>query len=357
MRGNSRARRWVAALSCLAAACALPLPAALAADAPPRFDDGFGITVLDQPEWVDEHHRTFVLTVATDQVPGFAPIGRQVSGEHAILVVLPENYDPGVRYPVNYLLHGSPELPDSPRYQVLPERATEGVPLITVTPHGGGRGWYSNWVAPGASGVQNWESFHLDQVIPLIDANLSTIASREGRAISGHSMGGFGAFHYAEHRPELFGFVGSFSGDLDLLDPRMRGAVVGSALLPAAGLPLDPPDAVFGSPVWPGDAVWNEQSPAHHVEPLRGMGVAIYTGDGGDLLDDPVLAVAEAVVRDAAAVTSANLTAAGIAHRFADYGDGTGWGEGCDGKHARDACLQADLDDYVGLLAERLQHP
>lgn len=354
---RTAARRCAAALCCLTAASALAAPAATAADAPPHFDDGVGITVLEQPEWVDENHRTFTMTVATDQVPEYPVIGDQVSGEHAVLVVLPEDYDPSVRYPVNYLLHGAPEQPLSSRYQTLTERATDGVPLITVTPNGGGRGWYTNWVGPGASGLQNWESFHLDQLIPLIDANLGTIASRDGRSISGHSMGGFGAFHYAEHRPELFGHVGSFSGDLDLLDPRMRAAVVGSTRLTEMGAPLDPPDAIFGSPVWPLDGVWNAQSPAHHVEPLRGMGVAFYAGNGANLAENPVLAVAEAAVRDTAVVMSGQLTAAGIPHRFVDYGDGTGWGEGCNGKHGQDPCIQADLNDYVGVIMERLQHP
>lgn len=32
------------------------------------------------------------------------------------------------------------------------------------------------------------------------------------------------------------------------------------------------------------------QSPAQHVEPLRAMGIAMYTGNGGNLLVDPLLA-------------------------------------------------------------------
>ena len=56
-------------------------------------------------------------------------------------------------------------------------------------------------------------------------------------------------------------------------------------------------------------------------------------------------------------VTAANLAAAGIPHDFLDYGDGSGWGEGCNGKHAQRACLQADHDDYVGRIMDVLQHP
>ncbi|WP_243793776.1 alpha/beta hydrolase family protein [Saccharopolyspora gloriosae] len=350
-------RGWVAALVGITAMSGLSASTAVAAEQPPHFDDGNGITVVAQPQWVDEEQRTFKLTVRSDQVPEHPAMQEQVSGEHVILVTLPAEYDGTTRYPVNYSLHGAPDRPDSLLNKLINERATEDVPLITVTPNGGGRGWYSNWVSPGSSGEQNWETFHLDQVIPLIDANLKTIPSRAGRAITGHSMGGFGAFHYAQHRPELFSYVGSFSGDLDLLNPEMRAAITASTKWPAAGTPLDPPDAIFGSPVWPLDGIWNAQSPAQHVESLRGMGVAIYAGNGGNLLDNTVQAVAEHRVRETAVVASANLKAAGIPHEFVDYGDGTGWGEGCNGKHAQYPCLQADMNHYVDLIMERLQHP
>lgn len=65
------------------------------------------------------------------------------------------------------------DLPNTARNQRITERATQKAPLITVWPNGGGRSWYSDWVNPGALGPQSWETFHLDQVIPLIDANLT----------------------------------------------------------------------------------------------------------------------------------------------------------------------------------------
>lgn len=345
----------IAALIGLVGTAGLAVPAVYAATAPPRFDDGFGITVISQPTWMDAEERTFTLTVRSDQVPAYPVLPGQVSGEHVIMVTLPAGYDGAAttRYPVHYTLHGAPEYPDAARNKVITERATEGLPLITVTPNGGGRGWYSNWVNPGTLALQNWETFHLDQLIPLIDANLHTIPTKQGRAISGHSMGGFGAFHYAERRPDLFGHVGSFSGDLDLLNHAIRAAVVGSMQAASYGTPTVPIDAVFGLPVWPLDGVWNERSPAQHVGSLRGMGIAIYTGDGGNLLVEPARAMAEAVVRQTALVTTANLTAAGIAHEFIDYGDGSAWAPGCTGKHSQDACLQADMNHFVSLIMER----
>lgn len=349
---------WVTVLVGLAAASGLAGPAAYAATATPHFDDGFGLTVISQPAWRDATERTFTFTVRSDQVPAYTVLPGQVSGEHVIMVTLPTGYDgAATRYPVHYTLHGGSDYPQAPRNQVITERATEGVPLITVTPNGGGRGWYSNWVNPGALGLQNWETFHLDQLIPLIDANLKTIPTKQGRAISGHSMGGFGAFHYAEHRPDLFSYVGSFSGGLDLLNQEMRGAVVYTEQAPEYGTPTAAIDAIFGPPVWPLDGVWNAQSPAQHVGSLRGMGVAMYTGDGGNVTVDPISALVENRARQTALVTAANLTAAGIPYHFSDYGNGSTWAPGCTGKHSQEACLQADLNHFVPLIMERLRHP
>ncbi|MFE6686287.1 alpha/beta hydrolase [Streptomyces sp. NPDC057743] len=327
------------------------------ATAPPHFTDGFGLTVVSQPEWVAK--RTFVLTVKSTEVPVYDAMQGQVSGQHVLMVTVPAGYNAAAatRYPVLYMLHGAPERPNGRRYLDLSERATQGRPLITVTPNGGGRGWYTNWANPGSRGRQNWESFHLDQVIPFIDANVKTIPSRAGRAIVGHSMGGFGAFHYAEDRPDLFGYAGSFSGDLDLDDPVMRAAVVGSGLLPAYGAPLETPGAIFGPPVWPLDAGWDKASPAQHVGALRGMGVAMYTGNGGNLTVDPVLAVAEKAVERTTLRAATALRAAGIPYHLVDYGNGGAWASGCTGKHSQDACLQADMNDYVSLIMKHLHHP
>lgn len=335
-------------------------PVASAASAPPVFTDGSGLTVVSQPAWVDEQERTFVFTVRTEEVPKYSVLDGQVSGEHVIMATLPEGYDAGgdTRYPVQYHMHGHPDRPNTAANQQMFEESTAGVPLITVAPNGSGRGWYSNWTNPPAElGKQNWENFHLDQVIPFIDANLRTIPTREGRAISGHSMGGFGAFHYAEHRPELFGYVGSFSGGLDLLSQEQRAAVVATTQLPSSGNPTVPIDAIFGPPVWPLDTVWNEQSPAQHVESLRGMGVAMYSGNGGDLTVNPAQAIIENRALATNQVTRDFLVAADIPHTFIDYGDGSQWAEGCTGKHAQLPCLKADMKHFVSLIMESLDHP
>ena len=93
---------------------------------------------------------------------------------------------------------------------------TAGQPLIVVMPDGGRGGWYSNWHNGGRGGPPAWESYHIGQLIPLVDRRFRTVAARRGRAIAGLSMGGFGAFSYAARHPDLFTAAASFSGGLDL---------------------------------------------------------------------------------------------------------------------------------------------
>jgi S-formylglutathione hydrolase FrmB len=353
---ESHLKRAATLLAVLAAASALTAPVAAAETGPPHFGSGFGLDITQQPAWVDGNHRTFTFAVHSGQVPTPSILPGQIPGQHVVMVTLPVGYDStaATRYPVLYSLHGNADLPNTQRNLELAESVS--APLITVQPNGG-RSWYSNWVNPGALGPQNWESFHLTQLIPLIDATLRTIPDRTGRAIAGHSMGGFGAVHYAEHRPDLFGYVGSFSGGLDLQNSEQRAVVAETALDPASGTPTTSVDAIFGPPIWPFDGIWNAQSPAQHVSSLRGMGVALYIGNGGDLTVDPLHAVVESRARETNLVTAANLTAEGNPFTFADYGDGSTWAPGCTGKHNQQPCLQADMDHFVGLLMRTLQHP
>ena len=71
-----------------------------------------------------------------------------------------------------------------------------------------GGSWFTNWVDHRRRSARKWETFHVDQLIPWVDANLRTIATRRGRAIAGLSQGGFGAMSYAARHPDLFVSVG-----------------------------------------------------------------------------------------------------------------------------------------------------
>ena len=51
-------------------------------------------------------------------------------------------------------------------------------------PDGGHAGWYSNPVSSFV-GPRNWETFHIAQLLPWIEANFRTFADYDGRAVGG----------------------------------------------------------------------------------------------------------------------------------------------------------------------------
>ncbi|AHH97336.1 alpha/beta hydrolase [Kutzneria albida] len=347
MSNSGRWRRAVALLAAAGLVMTAGTAQAAGDTAPPPLTDGYGLTQVGTATGTATN---FVLTVTTPQV----------SGQHHIKIILPGGYyeDPARRYPVMYFLHGSP---DDPAAQNYPALSTSNS-MITVIPDGGARGWYANWLdQKTAVGAQNWENFHINQVIPFIDANLRTIASKKARAVAGVSMGGFGALHYAQDHPDLFGQTASLSGDTDLsvnsMDLRMAvvaslidatGALCGSAsgACDPANDPYKPgvsSDALFGTPypVLNGDWRWNEADPSQHMDKLAGVGVSLYVGNGGGRATEP-----EFWIEGAAKHTKAAMDALRMPYYYVDYGDGSAWGTQCNGGH-NSGCWEQDLRDLI----------
>ncbi len=73
-------------------------------------------------------------------------------------------------------------------------------PVIVILPQGLNQG---RWI-DSKDGTAPMESVFIKNLIPHVDATYRTIARREGRAIEGHSMGGFGALHNGFNNPDLF---------------------------------------------------------------------------------------------------------------------------------------------------------
>ena len=198
-------------------------------------------------------------------------------------VLLPDGYDATRRYPVLYLLHGGGEDYSTfdTKYDI--RNHTAGRDLIVVMPDGGKAGWYCD---PESSNVgpRNWETFHVDELIPWVDATFSTIAQPAGRAVSGFSMGGFGALKYAAKHPELFGSVSCHSGPADL---RIRdGAVVHWANFTAGATDLKG-GTIYGIP-WDQARV-SADNPVEHVESYRGKRIFLVSGAESDRYESVVL--------------------------------------------------------------------
>jgi enterochelin esterase-like enzyme len=126
------------------------------------------------------------------------------------------------RYPVLYLLHGNSqsaraflEIGLQGELDTLISRH-EIPPLIAVMIQGG----------PGANNWRNlgdlyYESYVLE-VQELIDRMLPTVAARDGRAIAGLSMGGYGAMELTLNNPYRFGVVESWLGFFNGLEGQLR---------------------------------------------------------------------------------------------------------------------------------------
>ena len=130
-------------------------------------------------------------------------------------IVLPPGYQESEeRYPVLYLLHGYMQ-----NYTIWGRNlgaafyARNLGDLILVLPDGGNT-WFVNYAVSDDGQRNNWEDYLIEDLIQYVDSNYRTIASRDGRAISGLSMGGYAAFTLALRHSELFVSMGSTSGAL-----------------------------------------------------------------------------------------------------------------------------------------------
>jgi putative tributyrin esterase len=131
-------------------------------------------------------------------------------------ILLPRAYETSsARYPVLYLLHGLTQnytawglQNGAPFYSGLFDD------LIVVMPDAG-NSWYVNYVVSDAGQKNAWEDLIVKDVVRHVDWNFRTIARREGRALSGLSMGGFGAIAMGLRNPDLFISIGTTSGALE----------------------------------------------------------------------------------------------------------------------------------------------
>ncbi len=139
-------------------------------------------------------------------------------------VYLPEGYgESGARYPVIWVL--APFTSWGQRLfnlqawdENLPQRldrlVREGraAPALLAFPDCFTRYGGSQYLNSSALG--RYQDYITQELVPRVDAEFRTLASREHRGVMGHSSGGFGALHLAMHHPDLFGAAACHSGDM-----------------------------------------------------------------------------------------------------------------------------------------------
>jgi S-formylglutathione hydrolase FrmB len=176
-------------------------------------------------------------------------------------VYLPSGYDasatqhPAWRYPVLYMLHGLGDnegtLFNSGGWTLLDELRKQHKmgDFLIVSPEGQ-RSFYVN----SADGAVHYNDFFLQEFLPHIEHTYRIVPGRGARAISGISMGGYGALRFAFAHPELFSAVSAQSAALITQSPQeldrasQTGAPLTAVLSPVFGEPIDVPH-------------WNENSP------------------------------------------------------------------------------------------------
>jgi S-formylglutathione hydrolase FrmB len=289
------------------------------ADAP-NFISGFGLTVLSSAKL---NPQLYEVIVSSEEVRGNQTVRIQVPSDYA-------TSGTNRRYPILYLLHGA--YGNAAGWTGVAQEICGNASLIVVMPNGDPFGFYTNWVIPGNSTPQNWKTYHMEQLVPWIDLNLRTVAKKQGRAIAGLSMGGYGAIHYAELYTQYFLYGASFSGVLDLLDTRSQNIILG---LPGPGKPLIGP---FGYPDAPVSSNgWFAESTLTRAAELRDIYIALYNGNN-DYVDSTYL---PGCLRLHDLLVILNIQV-----YLNAYGDGKSIGHGCDGKHDM-ACWRASLIDVL----------
>jgi S-formylglutathione hydrolase FrmB len=200
-------------------------------------------------------------------------------------VMLPPGYDAATtgrsprRYPVLYFLHG---LGDNEQalfkgggWGLIEDLRQHGKisDFLIVAPEG-----KSSFYINSADGRERYSDFFVREFIPYIESHYSIRRERSARAITGVSMGGYGALRFAFAYPGLFSSVSAQSAALIAEPPPKTEAM--STATPLSGLM----GAVFGNPI--DLRHWNQNSPfvlARQNRPLiRSTRLFIYFNCGSE---------------------------------------------------------------------------
>jgi enterochelin esterase-like enzyme len=216
------------------------------------------------------------ITVEEIRVHGASLVGNLEGNEveRQVMVVLPPSYasSPNKRYPVVYYLHGfAIDGKNFYNYMRVPEavakNAAEGNEFIVVVPSTltrMGGSMYSSSVTTG-----DFRKFIAEDLVGYIDSHYRTIASRGGRGLVGHSMGGYGTWVIGMSYPQVFDSIWAQSACC--VSPRTETVESATAM---AAVPYDGVDqSGFGMRAGLASAVaWapNPQNPPFYVDwPIR----------------------------------------------------------------------------------------
>ncbi|MEO7309914.1 MAG: alpha/beta hydrolase family protein [Chitinophagaceae bacterium] len=130
------------------------------------------------------------------------------------VVITPSSYTGQTPFPVVYLLHGyGGKYSDWISKVKSLTTFSDLFGMIIVCPDGNIGSWYFD--SPVDTNYK-YETYVGTELPQWIDRHYTTIANRNGRAITGLSMGGHGALFLAFKHQDIFGAAGSTSGGVDI---------------------------------------------------------------------------------------------------------------------------------------------
>lgn len=225
-------------------------------------------------------------SVTIGEVASAACVSEALGGVTPFSYYVPAECTPASRCPVLYLLHGfggshtgmlGTASSPSAFVRALARDPVTGVDLpdlsfILVGPHGrtvptlrpgapppDQESFWVDWNPRYWQSPPRFEEFVAGELLGLVDRSLPSIATREGRAVLGVSLGGFGSFSLAFQHPDRYASAGSVSGALNVLvapapqpvGPGRPGLGGSPERLPYRPLPrvvTTPPGFPFGDP-------------------------------------------------------------------------------------------------------------
>jgi enterochelin esterase-like enzyme len=149
------------------------------------------------------------------------------SPDRDVVVYLPPSYaqSPDRRYPVVYFLHGySVGVEAYVKMLNLPDMADRAIAagareMILVLPDA--FTVYSGSMYSNSPTTGNWEGFLSGDLVDYIDGHYRTVADRDSRGLSGHSMGGYGTIRVGMKHPEVFSALYAMSSCCLLNNPTL----------------------------------------------------------------------------------------------------------------------------------------
>lgn len=192
---------------------------------------------------------------------------KALGGPVGLAVYLPQGYEASsARYPVIYALHGMFENASfwerrglKAAYEDLIKAGIAPVAIVVAVD--GGNSLFVN------SPRGRYQDLVTQDLVEYVDDTYRTLARREGRALLGISMGGYGALDIAFSAPQTFGAVATHSAMLLSEIPTPQAGARGGQMRAFTG--------VFGEPV--DVAMWKSKDPLEQAKSVGTKGLpALY---------------------------------------------------------------------------------